>query len=343
MNNKKNDIMALSNNGVGVIKAAAPLSGILGTLSDIFSPIAPFAPILFFISIISFIYFYFLKVRPRIKDEKSINSEVYLEKSAKIAGFSLITAVIMAVFWGISSQYPNEGFMAGNFESVKNFQEQMLDQAIEKENKQVLESGIERKTIAVLYFDNGNNNEDLNPLRKGLADMLISDLSRLKMLRVVERDKLEEILKEISLTNSTGFDMENQQRIGKLLGAELMLFGSYFELLGTFRIDARIIKTETGEVFKSKGVNGKTENFVDLEKELVFKIAQGLNVTISDKEEAMIMEESIKYEAALKYSEGLVFYDNGYMQEAINKFEESLQLSPSFSKAKEMIDKLSNI
>ncbi len=127
MNNKKNDIMALSNNGVGVIKAAAPLSGILGTLSDIFSPIAPFAPILFFISIISFIYFYFLKVRPRIKDEKSINSEVYLEKSAKIAGFSLITAVIMAVFWGISSQYPNEGFMAGNFESVKNFQEQMLD------------------------------------------------------------------------------------------------------------------------------------------------------------------------------------------------------------------------
>ena len=173
--------------------------------------------------------------------------------------------------------------------------------------------------------------------------MLISDLSRLKMLRVVERDKLEEILKEISLTNSTGFDMETQQRIGKLLGAELMLFGSYFELLGTFRIDARIIKTETGEVFKSKGVNGKTENFVDLEKELVFKIAQGLNVTISDKEEAMIMEESIKYEAALKYSEGLVFYDNGYMQEAINKFEESLQLSPSFSKAKEMIDKLSNI
>ena len=32
----------------------------------------------------------------------------------------------------------------------------MLDQAIEQENKQVLESGIERKTIAVLYFDNGN-------------------------------------------------------------------------------------------------------------------------------------------------------------------------------------------
>ena len=42
--------------------------------------------------------------------------------------------------------------------------------------------------------------------------MLISDLSRLKMLRVVERDKLEEILKEINLTNSTGFDMETQQK-----------------------------------------------------------------------------------------------------------------------------------
>ena len=340
MISEKQDISILSSN---VSKVAAPLGGFLATLCDIFSPLAPFAPILFIISIMAFFYLYFFKVRPQLKNNQIINSDIYSEKPAQLAGFSLITAIIMALFWMISSQYPNEGFMAGNFESVKNFQEQMLDQTIEQENKQVLESGIERKTIAVLYFDNGNSNEDLNSLRKGLADMLISDLSKLNMLRVVERDKLEEILKEFDLTNSKGFNSETQQEIGKLLGADLMLFGSYFELLGTFRIDARIIKTETGEVFKSEGVNGKTENFVNLEKELVLRIANGLNLVVSDKEEAMIMEESVKYEAALKYSEGLVFYDNGKTQEAINKFEESLQLSPSFSKAKEMIDKLSNI
>jgi len=341
MLNEKQDISILSSN---VSKVAAPLGGFLATLCDIFSPLAPFAPILLIISLISFFYFYFLKVRPQLKDNHKINSDIYSEKPAQLAGFSLITSIIMALFWVISSQYPNEGFIAGNFESVKDFQEQLLNEVIEEENKQILASQINRKTIAVLYFDNGNVlDENLDPLRKGLADMLISDLSKLNMLRVVERDKLEEIFKELNLTNSKEFDSITQQKIGKILGAELMLFGSYFELLGTFRIDARIIKTETGEVFKSEGVNGKTEDFVSLEKELVLKIASGLNVTVSDKEETMIMEESIKYEAALKYSEGLVFYDNGYMQEAINKFEESLQLSPSFSKAKEMIDKLSNI
>ena len=51
---------------------------------------------------------------------------------------------------------------------------------------------LDQKTIAILYFDNSSNNPQLDPLKKGLADMLISDLSNLNMLRVVEREKLED-------------------------------------------------------------------------------------------------------------------------------------------------------
>ena len=44
------------------------------------------------------------------------------------------------------------------------------------------------KTIAVSYFDNTSETIDYNPLSKGLADMLITDLSNVKSLKIVERE-----------------------------------------------------------------------------------------------------------------------------------------------------------
>ena len=52
------------------------------------------------------------------------------------------------------------------------------------------------KTIAVSYFDNTSDIATFNPLSKGLADMLITDLSHIKTLNIVEREKLETLLKE---------------------------------------------------------------------------------------------------------------------------------------------------
>ena len=160
----------------------------------------------------------------------------------------------------------------------------------------------------------------------------------------VNTGMLEEVLKEINLSNSVEFDASTQQKIGKLLGAETVLFGSYFELLGTFRIDARIVKTQTGEIFKSEGVNGKTEDFVQLEKELVWKIVSGLDVKFSEKEKSSIMSsKSISYKSTLLYAEGLEYYDNGNIKSALAKFQESLSLSPEFDKAKSMIAKISSM
>lgn len=202
----------------------------------------------------------------------------------------------------------------------------------------------DRKTIAVLYFDNSSNNSDLDPLRKGLADMLISDLSNLNMLRVVEREKLEELLNEINLSNSKEFDAATQQKMGKLLGAETILFGSYFELMGQFRVDAKIVKTETGEILKSEGVNDATADFMKLEKQLIWKIARGLDVRFDEKEKAVIMaSESVSYDATLIYAEGLGLYDDGDKSGALKKFKRAVDMAPDFQRAKDMISKLTQI
>ena len=63
------------------------------------------------------------------------------------------------------------------------------------------------KTVAISYFDNTSGLEQYNPLSKGLADMLITDLSNVKSIQIVEREKLENLLKEIDLGD---LETENQ-------------------------------------------------------------------------------------------------------------------------------------
>ena len=59
----------------------------------------------------------------------------------------------------------------------------------------------QKPTVAVMYFTNGavGNNAEYAPLSKGLAEMLITELSSNTGIRVVERDRLQSLLEEQNL------------------------------------------------------------------------------------------------------------------------------------------------
>jgi TolB-like protein len=198
------------------------------------------------------------------------------------------------------------------------------------------------KRIAILYFDNGSDNAELSRLRKGLADMLISDLSKIKMLNVIERARLEEILKEQKLNNSKEFDASTATKVGKLLGVQYILTGAFFDLMGSMRMDARIIDVETGKIIKSEGIDGQTNTFFDLEKKLVVKIASGLNVDLNtdSKETKETKTSSLSYETSLLYSDALDKMDKGENGKAIELLKKVLQKNPDFAPAKKALDKL---
>ena len=73
----------------------------------------------------------------------------------------------------------------------------------------------DKATVTVLYFDNDTGDASLTYLGKGLADMMITDLSAVAALQVVERDKLEALLKELKLQGTKYFDPGTAQQIGK--------------------------------------------------------------------------------------------------------------------------------
>jgi TolB-like protein len=203
---------------------------------------------------------------------------------------------------------------------------------------------VNAKRLAILYFDNSGGDPSLDKLKKGLADMLITDLSNVRMLDIVERDKLESILTEQKLNNSKAFDPATASKIGKLLGVQIILAGGYFDMLGSIRIDARFIDVETGKILKSDGVDGQTEAFFKIQKQLSWKIIRNMDVKLTpDEQKEMVNREkatSLSVGDIQKYSTAIDLYDNGKKGEAKKMLEALLKKYPDFESGKALLKKL---
>ena len=200
------------------------------------------------------------------------------------------------------------------------------------------------KRIAIIYFDNSGGEHSLDKLKKGLADMLITDLSNINMLAIVERDKLESILKEQKLNNSKEFDPNTASKVGKLLGAQIILTGGYFEMMGSLRLDARFIDVETGKILKADGVDGQTSNFFKIQKQLAWKIINTLDIKLSDAEKKAIegneKTKALSFDDAKLYSLALDSFDKGDMKKAKEILIKITKSYPEFEPAKILISKI---
>ena len=200
------------------------------------------------------------------------------------------------------------------------------------------------KTVAISYFDNTSGTEEYNPLSKGLADMLITDLSNVKSLKIVEREKLESLLKEIELGDGKFIDPNTAQKLGKGLGAGYMLTGSFLIMGETMRIDARLVDVGTGEISMAEEITGEKDTFFELEKSLVTKLIATLNIDLSKKESRKVKKvQTESFEAFSAYSYGLNALDNGMPKDASSFMEQAIEFDSKFDKAYDKLDLLEEI
>ena len=221
-------------------------------------------------------------------------------------------------------------------------------------------------TLAVLYFQN-QGNPQLEPLKVGLAQMMITDLQVTGSVDVVERAQLQSILDELELGHSGVVDKKTAAKVGELLGARYIVMGGYFELAGTLRIDARLVEVETGKIVHAHGVNGTTADFLTLEKALANDLnahlggtkAEATNPKADPKtdskadpkgsgtrgggaeathdgggETKLAKHDGDTVQAALSYSEGLIFLDKKETARAREAFEKAVAEDPALEDAK---------
>lgn len=197
------------------------------------------------------------------------------------------------------------------------------------------------RTIAVAYFDNNTGAAELDPLRKGLADMLITDLGSVESLQIVERDKLNQVLDELKLSRTKFIDPKTAQKLGKGLAAEFIMTGSYAVSGETMRVDVRVVEVKTGKVAASEKVEGKKDDFFAIEKDLVDILIKTLDVKLSTGERGKLRTNATQsFDAWQKYSAGLDAKDRGDEAEARRLFQAALDADPNYRAAKTAIDRL---
>jgi TolB-like protein len=197
-----------------------------------------------------------------------------------------------------------------------------------------------RPTVAVLYFDYDGKSEEMKLLRKGLAQMLISDLSAMPEVRIVERERLQAILDELKLNQTTKVDPATANKLGKLLGARFLVMGAYFDLLGNLRADARVVETQTGRIVRSSGATSKPDGFLDLEQHLAKELSATLaslaptpNPGSSGGKGSPMPPSRLSVKTALRYAAALDAVDRKDNEAARAAVNAALAEQPDFALA----------
>jgi TolB-like protein len=127
------------------------------------------------------------------------------------------------------------------------------------------------RTIAIGEIENNSivaGPYDLDRFARGLTQIITTDLQAVTPLKIVDRQRLAVLLKEIQMGQDGMIgDPETRVRFGKLSGAQSFLFGSIMQAdKKNMRLDLRWVQTETGEVLLSEGITMAVRSSEDLFK-----------------------------------------------------------------------------
>jgi tetratricopeptide (TPR) repeat protein len=189
-------------------------------------------------------------------------------------------------------------------------------------------------TVAVFPFRYTGQDSSLRPLERGLAALVVSDLSHVRSMRLVERERLQALLDEMRLTASGRVDPATGARSGHLVGAGQVVQGQFQDLQGGLRLDAAMVRASDAQVAATGSGRDQLNLLFDLEKSVVFQLLTKMGVPLTPAESIAISERPTRdLQAFLLYSRGLEAQDRGDFQAASANFRAASQRDPSFQAA----------
>jgi len=197
-----------------------------------------------------------------------------------------------------------------------------------------------RPGIAVLPFSNGGSygqgKEDFDALERGIAGMMISELSQNPAARVVERQDIQRLVDEQNLGAQGRVDPQTASKLGKLVGARYMVMGTFVDFYGDFRVDVRLINTETGEVVKTESERMQRDHMFDIIRNIAARLMKDANLPALQRQASeQRMGRQIPTEALTYYSRALLYSDHGQRDKAVEMFNRAIAIFPDYAEAKE--------
>lgn len=184
--------------------------------------------------------------------------------------------------------------------------------------------------ICIAPLNNNTGNKQYDALAEGFSDMLATTLSERKAVKVVERQRLNDLLKEQKLSLFGLTDSATAVKVGKLLKADRIFVGGITKPKDIFIINVHAYEIETARLVTSEQIQGKPEEIVTATYNLVNKLCKKLNLQLKPIDPNDIDKNP---NASLHFIRGLGFYYSGNFDNAIVEFMKTQDLDPTLDKA----------
>jgi tetratricopeptide (TPR) repeat protein len=188
------------------------------------------------------------------------------------------------------------------------------------------------ETVAVFYFKDLSPDHRFRHLQKAIATMIITDLSQVESLHVLERMRIQYLLTEMKMGQTGIVEKKTAPKTGRLLGAESLIVGSFNS--GSFRVNTNVASTTENQLKGSIAVHSEVDEFYIVQKELVYKILEVLEVELTPEEKAKFSKYHTKnLNAVIYFGQGLEALDKNEWKEAKEYFNRAVEEDPSFKLA----------
>ncbi len=115
------------------------------------------------------------------------------------------------------------------------------------------------KTKKRVEFQSLNEEAKKDILGKVFSEVLTTSFVNSDAFKIIEREHIEKVVKELQLTKSGIIDPSSAKQIGKMVGADAILTGSVIKFGNDMRVDARIIEVESGIILTAEKAMGKSD------------------------------------------------------------------------------------
>ncbi|MBI5211300.1 MAG: hypothetical protein HY927_15105 [Elusimicrobia bacterium] len=193
-----------------------------------------------------------------------------------------------------------------------------------------------RYTVAVMPFENLTKDAALDWLTMGIPETITNDLMNIAELALVERLQLRRVLDEQKLQAGGAIDPSTAVRVGKLIGAGILVIGGFQKHDETIRLTSRFVDVETGGVLQTAMATGKLSDIFDLQDQVVKSLAKDLDISLKKAELAKLAERPTEsLEAYRHFGQGALLQSRKDLTGAVSELEQAAALDPGFKAARE--------
>lgn len=184
---------------------------------------------------------------------------------------------------------------------------------------------VPEKSIAVLYFENMNSESESDYFCAGMTEDIITDLSKIKELKVVSRtDVLPFRAREV-----------NTRQVGETLRVNYVLEGSVRRAGNRIRITAQLLSVRDGYHLWAERFDRMIEDIFDLQNEVSQKIVDALKISLTDSERQALTQKPTDdlraYDFYMRGRELLYLKGRRNTENAIQMFENAAAIDPGFA------------